>query len=325
MPQISLREITKQFKVYERKKSGLLGGAFLRETKTVTALDAIGFEINEGELIGYIGPSGAGKSTTVKVMSGILTPEAGECEILGRVPWKKRPAHVAEIGVVFGQRSQLWWDVPVSDSFELLRHIYNIPAQRHRERLNELIETLDVGALLKTPVRQLSLGQRMRCEIIASLLHDPKILFLDEPTIGLDAVSKLALRAFLKEENRKRGVTMILTTHDMDDIEALCERVMVIGRGKILYDGELASLKQKYAPLRRMRATLDGNAEGFLLDGAEAVTSEGPVVTVLFDPLKIQAHELIAKAAEKRRLKDVIIDEQDIDEIIAGMYKALRL
>ena len=249
MAQIELNGIRKHFKVYERPegKWGLLKGAFMRNVKLVHALDDIGFSIAEGELVGYIGPNGAGKSTSVKIMSGILTPDAGTCRIMNRVPWKERVAHVSEIGVVFGQRSQLWWDVPVSDSFGLLKDIYDIEKRRYAERLAELIEMLDIGNLLKTPARQLSLGQRMRCELAAALVHRPKILFLDEPTIGLDAVSKLALRSFLKEENRNHGVTMLLTTHDMDDVEALCSRVLVIGRGKLLYDGSMRALRDKYA------------------------------------------------------------------------------
>ena len=239
LPQIELTGICKTFKISERPEGRLamLRGAFIRSTKFIKALDDISFQINEGELVGYIGPNGAGKSTTVKVMSGILTPDEGKCLIMNRVPWRERVAHVSRIGVVFGQRSQLWWDVPVSDSFDLLKDIYSIPADVFTKRLSELVETVDIGTLLKTPVRQLSLGQRMRCEIVAALLHSPRILFLDEPTIGLDAVSKLALRDFLKRENRNHGVTMILTTHDMDDIESLCSRVMVIGRGELLYDG----------------------------------------------------------------------------------------
>lgn len=248
MVQIHLNGIRKRFKVYERPegKWGLLKGAFVRQIRVVEALDGIGFAIDEGELVGCIGPNGAGKSTTVKVMSGILTPDGGECRICGRIPWKERVAHVSQIGVVFGQRSQLWWDVPVGDSFSLLKDIYDIPLGRYKERLTELTEALDIGKLMKTPARQLSLGQRMRCELAAALLHSPKILFLDEPTIGLDAVSKLALRAFLRDENRRSGVTILLTTHDMDDIEALCSRVMVVGRGKLLYDGALQALRDRY-------------------------------------------------------------------------------
>ncbi len=248
MSQIRLQGIRKHFTVYERPegKWSLLKGAFVRVPRQVRALDDISFSVDQGELVGYIGPNGAGKSTTVKVMSGILVPDGGQCLINGRVPWKARTAHVQEIGVVFGQRSQLWWDVPVDDSFSLLRDIYDIPEAQYQARKKELVSALDVAAILKTPARQISLGQRMRCELIAALLHSPKILFLDEPTIGLDAVSKLALRAFLKQENKNSGVTVLLTTHDMDDIEALCSRVMVIGHGQLLYDGALSRLKDQY-------------------------------------------------------------------------------
>ena len=257
--QIMMRDIKKCFRVYERPegKWGLLRGAFTRSVRRVQALDGIGFDIGEGELVGYIGPNGAGKSTTVKVMSGILTPDGGECVIMGNTPWKNRVAHVSQIGVVFGQRSQLWWDVPVADSFDVLKDIYAITPADYKARLSELTGMLGVENLLKTPARQLSLGQRMRCELVAALLHRPKILFLDEPTIGLDAVSKLALRAFLKEENRESGVTMLLTTHDMDDIEALCDRVMVIGHGRLLYDGRLRGLQERYAPEVVMRVNTD--------------------------------------------------------------------
>ena len=245
---IQLEDIHKTFKVYERPegKWGLLKGAFIRNTRLVHALDGVSFSIGEGELVGLIGPNGAGKSTTVKIMSGILTPDSGMCVIDGRIPWKERKNHVAGIGVVFGQRSQLWWDVPVSDSFSLLRDLYDIPLERFITRRAELVDALEIGAFLKTPARQLSLGQRMRCELASALLHSPKLLFLDEPTIGLDAVSKLALRAFLKEENKRSGVTILLTTHDMDDIAALCKRVFVIGHGKLLYQGEMDGLKERY-------------------------------------------------------------------------------
>ena len=249
MAHIELSGISKHYKVYERPegKWGLLKGAFVRNVKIVQALKGISFSLEQGELVGLIGPNGAGKSTTVKIISGILTPDEGTCLVQGRIPWKQRMAHVSNIGVVFGQRSQLWWDVPVSDSFLLLKEIYDIRGRDFEMRLTELTEALDIGGFLKTPVRQLSLGQRMRCEIAAALLHSPKLLFLDEPTIGLDAVSKLALRAFLKEENAKTGVTVLLTTHDMDDVEALCSRIMVIGHGQLLYDGGFEGLKERYA------------------------------------------------------------------------------
>ena len=249
MEQIYLSGISKSFYISKRPEGrfSALRGAFRRVREEVKALDGVGFSINRGELVGYIGPNGAGKSTTVKVMSGILTPDAGECIINGRVPWRERVAHVAEIGVVFGQRSQLWWDLPVTDSFAVLKDIYDIKKGDYEKRLKDLTEALDIGAILKTPVRQLSLGLRMRCEIAASLLQSPKILFLDEPTIGLDSPSKLALREFLKNENELNGVTMILTTHDMDDINALTNRVMVIGKGKILFDGGMDKLIDRYS------------------------------------------------------------------------------
>ena len=327
MSQIELSCISKTFKISQRPegKFGMLRGAFVRESKIIRALDEITFEINEGELVGYIGPNGAGKSTTVKIMSGILTPDEGKCIILNRIPWKERVEHVSCIGVVFGQRSQLWWDLPAQDSFALLKDIYSIPYRVYKKRLAELVETLDIAVLLKMPVRQLSLGQRMRCEIAAALLHSPKILFLDEPTIGLDAVSKLALREFLKKENLKNGVTMILTTHDMDDIETLCSRVMVIGRGKLLFDGRLDMLKEKYSPLRCINAVLDKHIEIFSIDGADSIKVNGNVLTVLFNPSKTAAHTMVERIASQFPLKDIVIEEQDIDEIIASMYKEMCL
>ncbi len=327
MSQICLNGICKSFKVSQRPKGhlGLLKSAFIRETRIVDALKDINFSIEEGELVGYIGPNGAGKSTTVKVMSGILTPDKGNCTILNRIPWKDREAYVARIGVVFGQRSQLWWDLPVSDTFSLLKDIYHMNFQDYKKRLTELAETLKINEFIQTPVRQLSLGQRMRCEIAASLLHKPDILFLDEPTIGLDAVSKLALREFLKNENKTNGVTMILTTHDMDDIESLCNRVMVIGRGELLYDGNLETLKNRYAPLRRIKAMLFEPMEEFQIDGSEKIQVNGQEWTVFFDPGKIPTHTMVERMSKQLPLKDINIQEKDIDEIIASMYEEMCL
>ena len=242
---IELKHIEKTFRVAKRNAG--MGEAvkalFRREYTDIHALRDITFSVPDGGMIGYIGPNGAGKSTSIKVMSGILTPDAGECVIDGLTPWKQRKEHVRNIGVVFGQRSQLWWDVPVIDSFELLRDIYRIDPQVYRRNLDDLTQLLNLGELLRTPTRQLSLGQRMRCEIAASLLHDPRILFLDEPTIGLDAVSKIAVRDFIKQLNREKKTTVILTTHDMQDIEAIAERVILIGKGQILLDGSLQDLR----------------------------------------------------------------------------------
>lgn len=242
---IEVEHISKTFRV-SRRNSGFKEATkalFHREYEELKALDDISFTIADGEMVGYIGPNGAGKSSTIKILSGILYPDSGTCLVNGRIPWKERKAHVKDIGVVFGQRSQLWWDVPVIDSFELLKDIYDIPLTTYRNNLEELITLLNLFQIIKTPTRQLSLGQRMRCEIAASLLHEPKILFLDEPTIGLDAISKLAVRDFIRKRNETHKTTVILTTHDMQDIEALSKRIILIGKGRLLMDGTLDELK----------------------------------------------------------------------------------
>lgn len=243
---ITMEHVCKSYKVAKRN-AGIKEACkslFRRETETIQALSDVSFTIQDGEMIGYIGPNGAGKSSTIKILSGILTPESGICLVDGRIPWKDRINHVKQIGVVFGQRSQLWWDIPVIDSFELLKKIYSIPFPNYQNSLEELMELLQLKELLKTPTRQLSLGQRMRCEIAASLLHQPKILFLDEPTIGLDAVSKLAVRDFILKINKEHKTTVILTTHDMQDIVALTKRVILIGKGRVLLDGTLEHMRQ---------------------------------------------------------------------------------
>lgn len=243
---ITMEHVCKTYRVAKRS-AGMKEACkafFRRETETVHALYDVSFTIPDGEIVGYIGPNGAGKSSTIKILSGILTPESGTCTVDGRIPWKNRMEHVRHIGVVFGQRSQLWWDVPVIDSFELLKDIYSIPIPMYEKNLEELAHLLDLEELLKTPARQLSLGQRMRCEIAASLLHQPDILFLDEPTIGLDAVSKLAVRDFVRRMNKERHTTVILTTHDMQDIEALASRIILIGKGRVLLDGTAADMRK---------------------------------------------------------------------------------
>ena len=244
---IIMDNVCKTYKVAKRNAGfkAACNSLFRRDYEYIHALDHVSFTINDGEMVGYMGPNGAGKSSTIKILSGILTPDSGVCSVDGRVPWKDRKAHVARIGVVFGQRSQLWWDIPVIDSFELLRDIYSVPKALYTQNLEELTELLQLSELLKTPTRQLSLGQRMRCEVAASLLHSPKILFLDEPTIGLDAVSKLAVRDFVKRQNREHGTTVILTTHDMQDISALAQRVILIGKGQILMDGTLDDIRRE--------------------------------------------------------------------------------
>lgn len=248
---ISLSHVHRTYKVHARASGakGMLLNAFWRESKIIHAVEDVSFALEPGELVDYIGPNGVGKRTTVQLMSGILRPDSGEIRVLGREPWRERREYVRHIDVVFGHRSQLWWDTPVVDSFSVLCDIYNVPTERYKKTLDELCEVLQVSDFfLQTPVRQMSLGQRMRVELIAAMLHEPQVLFLDEPTIGLDAATRLSLRAFLKQVNREKGTTVILTTHDMDDMEALCSRVMLIGCGKLLFVGSLEKMRAEFAP-----------------------------------------------------------------------------
>ena len=245
---IEVNNISKTFKVSVRQ-SGLKNAVksfFKRNYKYVDAIKDISFKVQKGEIVGYIGPNGAGKSTTIKILSGILIPSSGTCKVNKMTPWKQRKEYVKKIGVVFGQRSQLWWDIPAEDTFDLLKDVYDINEEEYQKTKKDLIEKLNLKDIIHMPVRQLSLGQRMRCEIAASLLHSPEILFLDEPTIGLDATSKKIVREFIKKINKEKKVTIILTTHDMSDIEALAKRIILIGKGRVLYDGSLRKLKNKY-------------------------------------------------------------------------------
>jgi ABC-2 type transport system ATP-binding protein len=322
-PLIALEGISKSFKV--AKRSGGLGQAvkalFRRDYTIVEAIKNITFSIDEGEIVGYIGPNGAGKSTTIKVMSGILVPDSGQCTILGCTPWKERIDYVGRIGVVFGQRSQLWWDVPVIDSFEMLRDIYRIPEPDYRSNVSMLADTLDLSGILQTPVRQLSLGQRMRCELAASLLHDPKILFLDEPTIGLDAASKIAVRQFIKTINREKNVTVILTTHDMSDLEALADRILMIGKGTLLYDGSLTELRRRFGGERTVTVEFRETSEPVDLPGAVRLFWTGERAAYSFDSGQIDVTSVIAALSERLELRDVTIDSKPAEEIILQLYK----
>ena len=326
MSQIVVENLRKSFQVAERDPglAGAFRGLFHRRYRTVDALAGIDFTVDRGELVGYIGPNGAGKSTTIKILSGILTPSDGRCEINGLVPWESRRDHVSNIGVVFGQRTQLWWDLPVIESFELLRDIYRLEERAYREAADELINAMDIESLLDTPVRQLSLGQRMRCDLVASLLHRPSILFLDEPTIGLDAVSKMAVRNFVRELNRKHDVTVILTTHDMDDIEALCRRIVVIGNGKILSDGTLDELRSRVKSERRIKLELLEPVQ-FTTDNVRIVEEEGSTLHLSYDPEVLTSAELIRELAERYPVKDIFVENPPIEELIAQLYAANRI
>ena len=322
MPQIVVEDLVKTYRIAERRPGlwGALRGVIHRSYRTIHALNGASFSLEPGELVGYIGPNGAGKSTTVKLLAGILVPDSGRCEVLGRVPWKDRIDHVGRIGVVFGQRTQLWWDLPVIESFELLRDIYKVPAADYARRRDQLIALLDLEPFLDVPVRQLSLGQRMRCDLAASLLHGPSLLFLDEPTIGLDAVSKLAVRDFIRHLNQEHGTTVILTTHDMDDIEALCSRIMVIGEGSILSDGSLDDLRARVSTERRLIVDLVEENGPFDVPEARIIQRDAHRVHLSFDPVQMPAATLIGRITARYAVRDLFVENPPIEEIIARLY-----
>jgi ABC-2 type transport system ATP-binding protein len=322
MPQILVEALAKSYRVAERAPgvAGALRGLLRRRWREVQALVDLSFSLEAGELLALIGPNGAGKSTTVKILSGILRPSRGRVEVGGLVPYEDRLRHVARIGVVFGQRSQLWWDLPVLDGFDLLADIYRVAPGRYRQRRDELVAMLRLEPLLAQPVRQLSLGQRMRAEFAAALLHDPDILFLDEPTIGLDAPSKLAVRDFVRRLNREQNVTVLLTTHDMHDVEALAERVMVIGQGRLLADGSLDRLRAGVLAERRLWVDFAEAAPAFDMEGVEVRARTARSLELAFDPARIPAPKLIAAIAAEHAVDDIHVQEPAIEEVIARFY-----
>ncbi len=322
MAQITVENLGKIYRIAARDPglSGAFRGLFRRRHRDVVALDQVSFSLEKGELLGFIGPNGAGKSTTIKILSGILRPSSGRCEVGGLVPWEQRVQHVARIGVVFGQRTQLWWDLPVIESFELLRDIYRVDPVRFARTLERLVEMLKIAPILDTPLRQLSLGQRMRAEIAAALLHQPQVLFLDEPTIGLDAVSKLALREFVKELNRNDGVTVLLTTHDMHDIEALAKRVIIIGNGRLLRDSSFEAMRNEVLGERRLIVDFASDVGDVAVDGAEVRARDGRTVEFAFDRAKTAVHALIARVAAAHEVEDMRVEDPKIEEVIARFY-----
>lgn len=325
-PHIVVDALVKRFTVSERAPGlwGAVRGLWQRRERVIEALAGVSFEIGGGELVGFIGPNGAGKSTTVKILSGILVPDSGTCTIDGRVPWRQREEHVARLGVVFGQKTQLWWDLPVVESFDLLREIYRVPVEEERRTREELIALLKLETLLDTPVRQLSLGQRVKCDLAASLLHAPDLLFLDEPTIGLDATAKPAVREFIRRMNRDRGLTVILTTHDLDDIEALCRRVLVINHGRILFDGELATLRRDVAGERRLTLDLAEPAIAGSEPDAELVSQEGTRLIYRFDPGRVNVPELISRLSNRYPVRDLFVENPPIEDVIERLYRSVQ-
>jgi ABC-2 type transport system ATP-binding protein len=324
MPQILVEALAKTYRVAERAPGlgGALRGLVRRRWREIHALADVTFSLEAGELLAFIGPNGAGKSTTVKILSGILRPTSGRVEVNGLVPYENRVRHVARIGVVFGQRSQLWWDLPVIDGFDLLADIYRVEPERYRRRRDELVAMLRLEPLLDQPVRQLSLGQRMRAELTAALLHDPAILYLDEPTIGLDLVSKANVREFLTEVNRERGVTILLTTHDLDDVERLCSRLVVIDHGRIVHDATLAEVKARFAPHRTVVVDLVDAAPPLEVRGASTTQVDGVRQWLRFHRDETTAAAVIAQVAAVAEIADVTVTEPDIEEVIRHVYGA---
>jgi ABC-2 type transport system ATP-binding protein len=322
MPQIRVEQLCKHYAVAERQAGawGAVKGLFVRKTRVVEALKDVSFSLQAGELLGFIGPNGAGKSTSIKILSGILRPTSGLCEVDGLTPWLQRVRHVARIGVVFGQRTQLWWDLPVVESFDLLRAIYRVDPLDFGRTKAEMVERLRIGHLLDTPVRQLSLGQRMRCEIAAAMLHRPRILFLDEPTIGLDATSKLAVREVVRDLNRQDGVTVILTTHDMHDVEALAERVIVICNGEVLRDSSFEALRAEAQGDTRLIVEFAGAPSLIDLPGVAVRPCGDGIVELAFDARQIPAHALIARVAAEHDVADIHLEEPRIEAVIARFY-----
>ena len=318
--------LTKQFKTLRRKQGalGALATLFSRDYEVKDAVRDVSFELNAGELVGYIGPNGAGKSTTIKMLTGILVPTSGTCSVNGIVPWADRQANGRQIGVVFGQRSQLYWDLPLIESFQLLRAIYNISKTMYERNLKEFTEMLGLDEFMNTPVRQLSLGQRMRGDFAASMLHEPKVVFLDEPTIGLDVVAKESIRQFIARVNHDRGTTFILTTHDLADIEKLCARIILIDHGRKLFDGSIETIKQHYGANRTLTADLaceDCGDISLSTPGARIVERDGPRIVIEFNRDAVRADELVVELAKHYELKDVTIAEPPLEAIIRGIYQ----
>jgi ABC-2 type transport system ATP-binding protein len=311
---IRLEQVEKTFTTRVKR------GRLRRERRVVRAVDGVSFEVERGSIVGYVGPNGAGKSTTVKMLTGILVPSGGRISVAGLEPSRQRVQLARRIGVVFGQRVQLWWDLPLRDSFELLRHIYRVPYERWRANLDRFTDVLELEAFLETPVRQLSLGQRMRGELTAAMLHDPEILFLDEPTIGLDVVAKVRVREFLADVNRERGVTVLLTTHDLADIERLSSRLLIIDHGRVIHDGTIERLIADYGEERTLVVDLEEPAPPLEVDGARVVRVEGPRQWLRFRRDELTAARLAAAVAERAPLVDLTVEEPDIEDVVRRIY-----
>jgi ABC-2 type transport system ATP-binding protein len=320
---IRVANLVKTFEIFQRRngKFSTVRNLFAPVKRTVRAVDGVGFTVQPGELVGYLGPNGAGKSTTIKILTGLLVPTSGEVRVAGFVPWRERTAYVAHIGAVFGQRYTLWWDLPVSDSFDLLRDMYRVPGERFNNNLKIFRELLEMDGFLETPVRSLSLGQRMRAELAAALLHEPSLVYLDEPTIGLDVVAKERIRDFIQHLNRERGTTFVLTTHDLSDIERLCERVIILDQGHILYDGLLSRLVERFESGRQLVVKITGEDCDTQIEGLPLPVVQEHQLIYTFDPHQISAPEVIQRVTQQLKVVDLEVRRPDLEDTIRRIYE----
>lgn len=325
MPAIEVQALNKTFMIPQREPGlrGALKALFSPKYQPKTAVDGISFSVEPGEVVGYIGVNGAGKSTTIKMLTGILAPSGGQVRVLGRDPHRERIANARDIGVVFGQRSQLWWDLALRESLWLVARIYEIPKARYDELLEQFAVTLELEELLSKPIRTMSLGQKMRAELAATLIHEPRVVYLDEPTIGLDVLVKERIRTFIKEQNQSRGTTVMLTTHDLGDIEELCSRVIIIDAGKLIYDGPLETIKRRFGTHRGMTFEVAGNAGARLElpSGAEVVNLEGSKLELRFDRARVSAASVAASVMNQLEVVDFSISEPDLTGIVKQLYQ----
>src|SRR6516162_5440234 len=326
-PLIYVHDLCKNFRTFRRREGvwGSIQNLFVRDYRTVAAVDRVGFSIERGEMVGYIGPNGAGKSTSIKMLTGILVPSSGEIRVNGFEPHRERRHYVKTIGVVFGQRTQLWWDIAVVESFKLLRRIYDVSQRDFDARMERFNEILGIRDYLHTPVRKLSLGERMRCDLAAALLHNPPLLFLDEPTIGLDVVAKDHIRAFLKEINRAERTTVLLTTHDLSDIEELCKRIMIIDKGKILFDGQLAEMKDRLAEYNQVKFSLKDRSQTGRLplvatNGIACERVDELTYVMRFDRQQHSSAEVIRNLVNTLQVTDIFVEEEPIEDIVKRIY-----
>ncbi|HWG58841.1 MAG TPA: ATP-binding cassette domain-containing protein [Candidatus Acidoferrales bacterium] len=326
-PLIYVHELRKHFRSFRRREGvwGSIQNLFVRDYHDVAAVDRVSFSVNRGEMVGYIGPNGAGKSTSIKMLTGILVPTSGEIRVNGFVPFRQRRQYVKTIGVVFGQRTQLWWDIAVIESFKLLRRIYDVSPRDFDARMERFNEILSLKDYLHTPVRKLSLGERMRCDLAAALLHNPPLLFLDEPTIGLDVVAKDRIRHFLRAINREFRTTVLLTTHDLDDIEELCRRIMIIDHGRVLYDGPLENLKQRFLRTKTLKFALKDREQAprmaaFSRDGLELEQLDEITFRLRFDRMKVATADLMRQILAAVEVRDLVIQDESIEEVVKRIY-----